>query len=687
MKIYLGDLFHTWTKGGIWTIPLNVGYIASYTIKKFKELDIDCDVKIFKDPKKLLEEIKKNPPDVVGLGFFVWNEKINKFVFDYVKDNFPKILTVGGGPRFTNINANQEGAKEFFLEVNNCDAFVVNQGEKGFFQVMHEFLKKSYDIREFKKTTIPGSLINNLKLQGKVNLKNCSDQIHIGENIGNLDDLNDIPSPYLSGLLDDFFNDRWMPLLETNRSCPYRCTFCAWGIGTQKLLKFSEERVMEEIQYISERCKKTKTLFIADANFGILERDALFAKKMYEMHKEFGFPYNVAVQWNKTRPDRIFKVAKEFKTIAPVGASMQSLSEDVLASIKRKNLTFEQILELQKNLSEIGISEKSFTELIIGLPNETKETHLMANRKLIDMGFEVNNYNLHLLPGTEMDDKDYRAKYFKKTGFRLHDNSYGIYLGQKVFEAQETVLETSTLSVQDFRYFRFFHFLLQMMWGKKWYYNYLIFLKSSHTINPVDFIDQLADEIRLSENAINKMYKSFMKDYDDAESFQSYEDLEKYWSEDKNFLRLKNGDYGKLNMLYTYKIILDLRQEFNELLINFTKKIVNKYKINDPDFIDKCEEILRFQNLKFLKINNENKLQNEDIGKFKYNILGWIKNNYLNLEKHNKMETYKFYLTKEQFETIETQLNQNKSKNINSKLRDMSVYTSTNQFFYDVAIN
>ena len=251
---------------------------------------------------------------------------------------------------------------------------------------------------------------------------------------------------------------------------------------------------------------------------------------------------------------------------------------------------------------------KSFTELIIGLPNETKETHLMANRKLIDMGFEVNNYNLHLLPGTEMDDKDYRAKYFKKTGFRLHDNSYGIYLGQKVFEAQETVLETSTLSVQDFRYFRFFHFLLQMMWGKKWYYNYLIFLKSSHTINPVDFIDQLADEIRLSENAINKMYKSFMKDYDDAESFQSYEDLEKYWSEDKNFLRLKNGDYGKLNMLYTYKIILDLRQEFNELLINFTKKIVNKYKINDPDFIDKCEEILRFQNLKFLKINTQEKM-------------------------------------------------------------------------------
>ena len=34
MKVYLGDLFHTWTKGGIWTIPLNVGYVGSYLKKE-----------------------------------------------------------------------------------------------------------------------------------------------------------------------------------------------------------------------------------------------------------------------------------------------------------------------------------------------------------------------------------------------------------------------------------------------------------------------------------------------------------------------------------------------------------------------------------------------------------------------------------------------------------------------------
>ena len=122
-----------------------------------------------------------------------------------------------------------------------------------------------------------------------------------------------------------------------------------------------------------------------------------------------------------------------------------------------------QVVQLKNELSLIGPKEKSFSELIVGLPNETRKSHIEANRKLIDLDFEVWNYNLHLLPGTEMDDEESRKNYFKKTGWRLHDNAYGIYHGEKVFEGQETVTETNTLSVEDFRYFRYFHFLQQMM--------------------------------------------------------------------------------------------------------------------------------------------------------------------------------------------------------------------------------
>ena len=491
MLIYLGDLFHTWTKGGIWTIPLNVGYVGSYTKKKFNDFNIECEIKIFKDANKLLDEVDKKKPDIIGLGYFVWNENLNNFVFNSIKEKYPEILTIGGGPRFTNINANLDGAKKFFLKNKTCDLFVVNQGEKGFFKVAKKFFDLNKNIEEIKSVNNPGCLVNNLKSKGKIDLNTCEKHISVGENIGTLDDLNEVPSPYLNGMLDEFFEDRWMPVLETNRSCPYRCTFCAWGIGTGKLMKFDEQRVLDEIEYISKKCSKSKTLIIADANFGILERDAVFAKKMYDMSIQHKFPFSVNVQWNKTRPDRVFKVAKEFKNIAAVGASMQTLNPKVLESIKRKNLTAEQVINLQKQLKEIGIGDKSFTELIIGLPDETKESHIYANRKLIDLGFEVWNYFLHLLPGTEMDDKNYRQKFFKKTCFRLHDNSYGIYKNKKIFEAQETILETNNLKKNDFKFFRFFHFLIQMMWSKKWYYYLLIFLKKNYDIHPIDFIIEL----------------------------------------------------------------------------------------------------------------------------------------------------------------------------------------------------
>ena len=169
MRILLGDLFHTWSKGGVWTMPLNVGYVASYTKKMLKENDkVDCEINVFKDANKIIDAIKKHKPQIVGLGFFVWNEKINKFVFDFVKENYPEILTVGGGHRFTNINANIEGAKEFFNEHPSCDVFVVNQGEKGFYHVAKQLYDCSYNLKDFKRISIPGAIVNNA-YENKIN--------------------------------------------------------------------------------------------------------------------------------------------------------------------------------------------------------------------------------------------------------------------------------------------------------------------------------------------------------------------------------------------------------------------------------------------------------------------------------------------------------------------------------------
>ena len=263
--------------------------------------------------------MKESPPDVVGLTYYVWGVNLANHVASIAKALNPRTLTVGGGPHFTSLNANEEAARRFFSdEGSNCDAFVVNQGEKGFAELLTQFLACDKSVERLRRETVSGCLVNNLA---------AGDSVQVGRALPTIDNLDDIPSPYLTGLLDSFFDGPYAPILETNRSCPYRCTFCAWGIGTEKLTRYSDERISAEIEYFGKRSNNTKNLYIADANFAILERDANISRQLFESHEKYGYPGNVMVNWNKTRPDRVLRAAREFHGLARIGASMQSLNQ------------------------------------------------------------------------------------------------------------------------------------------------------------------------------------------------------------------------------------------------------------------------------------------------------------------------------------------------------------------------
>ena len=80
MKIFLADLVHTWNKKAIWTVPLNVGLVASYAKKTLNDAGIDCVVTIFKDPVKIIKAIREEKPNVVALAYYLWNEELNRKV-------------------------------------------------------------------------------------------------------------------------------------------------------------------------------------------------------------------------------------------------------------------------------------------------------------------------------------------------------------------------------------------------------------------------------------------------------------------------------------------------------------------------------------------------------------------------------------------------------------------------------
>lgn len=670
MKLYLGDLVHTWEKASTWTFPLNIGFIAAYAKKHMGE---NLEVRLFKRPDKMIEAIKSDPPDVVGLGYYVWNANLNGRVAQVAKQADPDMLVVGGGPNFTSLNTTEEHALAFFASQPEVDAYVVNQGERGFLEVLRAYRDDGLDTKKLRARTIDGCVVRN------------PDDAHvqIGPALDPIRDLDEIPSPYLNGMLDEFFDEPFAPVLETNRACPYRCTFCAWGIGTSKLAQFSLERVLAEIDYIGKRCRNAAQMFIADANFGVLERDADIARALSQSHKTHGFPGHLAVQWHKNRPDRIINAAREVKDIARVGASMQSFNPDTLAAVKRKNLPLEKVVEMHAELNADGKEMPLVSELILGLPEETRESHLEANRIMIDAGAEVYNYNLYLLPGTEMDSPESRAKYFTLTNWRLQDNAFGIYDGVKVFEGQEMVQETPTMPREDLRWFRFYHFLQQFMWGSRWYYDYIVMMRELG-VHPVDMIKRIRENFPHKDGDLGRIYQAFEADHD-LEHFDSFEELAAYWSQDEPFERLRTGDYGKLNFVFTYKVLIECREAFDDFLLEQAQAVfAEQGRENRAELTETCRDVLDFGSALQIRLTDDMELVRHHAARFNHDILTWRENGYAGQPDSIDGGSigYDFTIGDQQRNKLERLLNQYRSHNKNLTLRKMSEYIKPHEFFY-----
>jgi len=118
-----------------------------------------------------------------------------------------------------------------------------------------------------------------------------------------IEDLSTIPSPYLEGIFDDIIeshpDNQWVMSFETNRGCPYACTFCDWGATTHSKVKvFPIEKILADISWCED--KPVNYLSCNDANFGIFkERDLQIAKHCVKVAKKNGLIDHINLQYAK----------------------------------------------------------------------------------------------------------------------------------------------------------------------------------------------------------------------------------------------------------------------------------------------------------------------------------------------------------------------------------------------------
>jgi len=291
-NVYIVDL-GTGTNRNL--LPLGAGYIASYA-KTFTQIRENFKIHIHflrQDPQVMVSSFQD--PSIVAFSCYIWNFQATIHLARLVKEHFPKALIVLGG---ASVPKRPERIKFFFDQYPFLDVLVQGEGEYTFADI----LLSQIEGRDF--ATVNGIACRSL--QNK-------DGFTITSPRARIPDLNVIPSPFLDGTFDLLMKDYGPHVTgtvwETNRGCPFSCTFCDWGgADVVKISKFAEERLTLELQWMSRN--RIFYIYGADANFGIFyERDLAIAQKLAELCTNTGFPKFLMINWTKNSHERIVAIA------------------------------------------------------------------------------------------------------------------------------------------------------------------------------------------------------------------------------------------------------------------------------------------------------------------------------------------------------------------------------------------
>ena len=408
-------------------LPYSAGVIWSYSLadpairERFKVTE-------FLWRREAIEETAERlcQNDMVAFSTYVWNHRYNYELARQIKARNPNTVILFGGPEpaITDVN--------IFRDNPFMDLIICYEGEITFKRVLEVFDTKNWE-------SVAGLLINRNGEAVKT------------EEAKRIESLEEVESPYLSGIFDQLIADHpevtWQGTLETNRGCPYQCTFCDWGSLTyNKVKKFKLERVFAELEWMAQH--NFDWISITDANFGMYpERDGMIADKIIECQEKYGSPRTFSVAWAKNQKKEVIDIVKKLLDAKGFNQgltlSVQSLDLDVLENIRRKNMEMNKLNEVFELCDQRNIP--AYTELILGLPGETLETWKKNFYALYELNQHtgITTFQAQLLENAEMNLL--QKKLFKITSQPVTDYFAGSYSVEHIEESIDVITGTKDM--------------------------------------------------------------------------------------------------------------------------------------------------------------------------------------------------------------------------------------------------
>jgi radical SAM superfamily enzyme YgiQ (UPF0313 family) len=471
--------------------PYSVGLLQSYALS---HPDIKSKVE-FCTPLFLRKPIKEvvdqlEGVQLLGLSSYIWNWNYNLELAKKAKSKFPKLKVVLGGPQ---VPLNND---DFLVEHHYVDFLIDQEGEESFKQLLLQLTSTKPDLFQVSGLRFldNGNQIVNSK----------------GEKLENLDD---IPSPYTSGMFDRLIDEHpdiiFQATQETHRGCPYSCTFCDWGSATMsKVRRFGQDRLAGEFEWFGS--KGIELLYNADANYGLFAEDVSLTEKMIEVKRKTGYPKKFRAAYAKNSNERVFEIAKlleDEEMCKGITLSFQSMDFNVLDLIKRRNMKVNNFKELITTYRQAHIP--TYTELIIGLPGETYETFVAGVDLLLTSGQHdsLSIYHAMLLENAEMNQPAYKETHGIKSQRIPMLFLHGSLEEDDLTEYYEIVTATKTMPTNDWVKTSIFAWGIQAFHCLNLTQSISVGLKEKYGVAYGEFYEGLFDYLIKSDSYLGVLFK------------------------------------------------------------------------------------------------------------------------------------------------------------------------------------
>jgi radical SAM superfamily enzyme YgiQ (UPF0313 family) len=497
VSILLGDLLHPTNKDK--TFPYAAGCVGAYAAAALGER---VAVEVFRSPETLGEAFAAHVPDVFGFTNYLWNFELAYEVVRQAKAVAPRTVVVMGGPNYP---TDADGQRAFLRSYPLIDFYVYKEGEIPFVALLEALLADRLDPAAVKRRRPPLAAVHYL----------AGDELVAPPPAPRERNLDEFPSPYLTGLLDKFFaRTDLTPLVQTKRGCPFQCTFCVEGEDYYtKLASVSTARVRAELEYIARRMDGgSPVLQIADSNFGMYAHDLEVCDVIAEVRAAHGWPETIEVSTGKNRKERVLEAVKRTNGAMRFGPALQTTDKQTLANIKRANISETVLMEMTVAAAEMD--QRSYTELILNLPGDTVASHLASIRAAMEMGMQrIKMYPLVLLPGTEMALAETRRRFGMQTRFRVLPLCHGTYrFLDRPFpsvEIAEMVIATDAMSFDDYLFCKRFELSVEIFYND-------VYLEEIHGLvralglSMFDFVERCHARIVSAPSGLQTVYDSLV---------------------------------------------------------------------------------------------------------------------------------------------------------------------------------